>query len=409
MTALQEHHYQDFRLKRMRYNADTFRIEDAGRIAKPALIVGIVGFAGSIAGLMGSSERFYFSYLTAYLFWLGLGLGGLFITMLHHLTGSVWSVVFRRIAEALSSTLPLMALLFVPVALGIHNLYEWSHPEALSDPILAKKAGFLNPTFFIIRAVIYLGGWSFLAWKLRSLSLQQDENPHVDFKPRFVKVSAPGMIFFALSISFAAFDWMMSLFPHWYSTIYGVYFAMGSIMASMALIIVVTVRLQAMGILKETISAEHRHDLGKLVFAFMILWAYMAFSQYFLIWYANLPEETIYYHQRWIGSWKTVALMIVFGHFTIPFLLLISRPAKRHPAFLAVMAVWMMAIHYIDLYWNVMPVNAPEGAAVHHTDLTMLIALGGLFMFWFLRTLSSHPLVPVGDPKLSASIHIVSR
>lgn len=393
----------------MRYNAGTYSIEEAPRAGRPALALGILGLAGMAGSIATHSEQFYHSYLIAYLFWLGIGLGGLFIVMLHHLTGSVWSVVLRRIAESLAMTIPLMALLFVPILFGIHDLYEWSHPEAASDPILMKKAIWLNPVFFAIRAFVYLGIWSFLAWRLTRISLEQDKEGTADCKHRFIKTSAPGMILFALTVSFAAFDWLMSLAPHWYSTIYGVYFAMGSIMAALATVILTVMQLQKKQALIGIVSAEHRHDLGKLLFAFMILWTYMAFSQYFLIWYANIPEETIFYQRRWIGSWKGVSLLLVFGHFVIPFFVLISRPAKRSVNVLGTMAVWLLVMHWIDLYWNVMPNLRPAGAHISPRDLTATIAIGGLVIWWFIRNLVKHSLAPVGDPKLRASINTVSK
>ncbi len=393
----------------MRYNADTFRLEDSSRLGKPALIIGVVGLATSFGGLALHPADFFSSYLTAWLFWVGIGLGGLFLTMLHHLTGSVWSVTIRRLMEALAGTLPIMAVLFIPILFGIHDLYEWSHSEAQHDPILMKKAIWLNPLFFGLRSVIYLSVWSFLAWRLRTISIDQDKGGTDEHRARFVKVSAPGMIVFALTVSFASFDWLMSLNPHWYSTIFGVYFAMGSIMAMLAFLIIVIGRLQSKGALVGIITEEHRHDLGKLFFAFMILWAYMAFSQYFLIWYANLPEETIFYRQRWVGSWKAISLLIVFGHFTVPFLMLTSRPAKRNMTYLTLICGWMLLMHYVDLYWNIFPTFSQEGFHINPWNFTTLIGIGGVMIYSFIRMLASHPLVPVGDPRLSDSINTLSK
>lgn len=393
----------------MVYNAENYRIEADGRFGKPALIVGALGLIVSLGGILSHRETFFAAYLTAWLFWLGIALGGLFLVMLHHLTGSVWSVIVRRIAEGLAGTIPILAVLFLPILLGIHDLYEWSHPEALHDAILVHKASWLNPTAFSVRAIIYLSLWSFLTWKLRKLSFQQDIGDSPSLKSRFLGTSAWGMILFSLSISFAAFDWLMSLTPHWFSTIYGVYFAMGSIMASLAMLIVSISRLQSKGALVEVINEERRHDLGKLFFAFIILWAYMAFSQYFLIWYANLPEETIFYHHRWTGSWKAVSLAIVFGHFVLPFFLLISRPAKRGPILLPLVSGWMLLMHYIDLYWNVMPTFSRDGASISPWHFSTLIGIGGITIYFFIRSLVKYPLVPVKDIRLAESINIVSK
>jgi len=394
----------------MHLNATTYRLEDADRLKKIPLILFLVGLAGGATYAATHSEQFYYSYLTAYLFWLGPALGGLFFTMLHHLTGSVWSIVLRKFAEAFAATIPALAVLFIPILFGLHDLYHWSHAEAVAaDPLLSKKAGWLNPAFFGIRAALYLGIWAFLAWRLGKLSDRQDGGMTEELKSGFLKVSAPGMILFALTVSFASFDWMMSLNPHWYSTIFGVYYAMGSIMAFLGLLIVVVTRLQAKGILAQEITAEHRHDVGKLFFAFIILWAYMAFSQYFLIWYANLPEETIYYRMRWVGSWRTVSLLIVFGHFVVPFFALISRPAKRNPLLLGIIALWMLLMHWVDIYWNVAPHQHKEGAHISPADFTTMLLIGVVVFYFFWRRLASHPIIPVGDPKLADSLALVSK
>jgi hypothetical protein len=394
----------------MNYNTTTYRLEDTKRLVRVPLILALLAFSGLVSYAANHSAQFYHSYLNAFLFWLGLGLGGLFFTMLHHLTSSIWSVVLRRIAEALANTLPLLAILFIPILFGLHDLYPWSHSaEVAADPSLLKKAGYLNPTFFTIRAVIYFVVWSLLAWRLGAISDAQDKGANEAQKGSFIRFSAPGMILFAVTVSFAAFDWMMSLFPKWYSTIYGVYFGMGSIMATLAVMALIIAQLRRSGALKNEITEEHYHDLGKLLFAFVILWTYMAFSQYFLIWYANIPEETIYYRDRWIGSWKAVSLLIVFGSFVIPFLVLISRPAKRNLKVLVVVAIWLLLMHWTDLFWNIEPTLHTENMHIAPSDFTAMIGIGALFFWRFWSYLTKRPLMPVGDPKLEASIHTISK
>lgn len=388
----------------MHFNPSTYRLEDTARAKRIPLIVAAISIAGLLSSWSRSPEQFMHSYLNALLFWVGIGLGGLFLMLLHYLTGSIWSVAYRRIAESFASTLPITALLFIPILLQMGHLYEWSHADKVAaSPLLQKKTGYLNVNFFTIRAVFYFAVWNFLAWRLGKLSDRQDAGHSEALRQSIIRTAAPGMIIFALTVAFASYDWMMSLQPEWYSTIYGVNFAMGSIMAALALMAVLFVKLRSVGAF-ENLSEERIHDLGKMLFAFVILWAYMAFSQYFLIWYANLPEETIFYHHRWVGSWKFVSMVIVFGHFVLPFLMLISRPAKRNRFFLAAMALWMLLMHWVDLYWNIEPNLHHDTAHIAPSDLTTMAVIGALFFWRFWSYLCKRPIVPIGDPKLAASM-----
>jgi len=379
----------------------------AGR-ARIWWIVAAVGAALCLWGVISDHRQFHFSYLVAFAFWTTIALGGLFFLMIHHLTGSVWSIVVRRFFEAVAKNLYLMAFLFIPVLVGAHELYHWSHPEAVAtDTILQKKAGYLNVPFWTIRAALYFAIWSLLVWRLTALSERQDRGEAVSGS--FAKIAAPGMILFAFSATFAAFDWLMALDPHWYSTIYGVYIVMGGIMAMFALVVRMVNAARRQGALQGAVTAEHYHDLGKLLFAFMIMWAYMAFSQYFLIWYANLPEETIFYRHRWIGGWKAISLLLPLGHFAVPFFLLINRPAKRNPAFLGTIALGLLAMHWIDLYWNVIPILHPKGATFSYLDGATMLFTGGLFMAFLWKRLGARPLVPVNDPRLEDSLKFVNK
>jgi hypothetical protein len=222
-------------------------------------------------------------------------------------------------------------------------------------------------------------------------------------------VSGAGLILFAITITFAAFDWMMSLDAHWYSTIYGAYFFAGSSMAMMAFALIIVIYLRRKKVLHETITIEHDHDIAKLAFAFIVFWAYMAFSQYMLIWYANIPEETIWYEHRWIGSWKTVSIVLMLGHFVIPFMILITRGAKRMPGLMLVGGFWLLAMHYIDIYWNVMPTFAHHGAHFSWMDLSTMVGIGGIFVWYFWRVFTAKALLPVNDPRLEASIEFVNQ
>jgi hypothetical protein len=377
-----------------------------GRIA---LIVGGVGLAFSAAGFFLDAKQFYHSYLTAFVFWVTVGLGGLFFTMLHHLTGATWSVVLRRFSESLMVGLPLMVILFLPLIAGLHDLYHWTHEEAVAaDHILQQKEPWLNVPFFLVRILVYFGVWFLLAGMLQKYSLRQDEGSDPGLTDKMRRLSAPGMILFALTLTYAAFDWLMSLNPHWYSTIFGVYIFSGSLLAGLAFILLSALNLRSKGILRDVITIEHYHDLGKLLFAFTVFWAYIAFSQYMLIWYGNIPEETEFFLDRWTGSWKYVSLVIVFGHFALPFLILATRAAKRNLTLLRVMGFWYLIIHWVDIYWIVMPSLHAEGFSASWMDLTTMAGIGGLFVWYFWKRLASHATVLLNDPNLENSIRFTN-
>lgn len=398
----------------MDISKDSFRIPQAGSFGFTTLIVGMLGLAAAGIGWWADSTRFFFGYLVAFAFWLSLALGALFFVMLHHLVNAQWSVVIRRVAEALMAPIPVLGLLFIPLVFGMHDLFEWMHPEMVAgDHILMSKAPFLNQTFFIIRAVAYFAIWSYLAHRLYRLSVASDSGLTREQLMAMRKTSAYGMLLFSLSITFAGFDWLMSLNPHWYSTIFGVYFFAGGLLSIICLLIVVTMWLRKRGILTREITAEHYHDLGKLMFGFIIFWGYIGFSQYLLIWYANIPEETVWYLDRWDGSWKYVSLLLVFGSFAVPFCIMIFRNVKRALSFQAAVAVWMLLMHWVDLYWVVLPTFTKEqglaGAHFSWVDAAAMVGIGGLFFWAFWQKFVAQPTVPVGDPKLQLSIEHVNH
>jgi len=385
-----------------------FRLSGDGKFGRNALIVGTFGVAASIVGLVVDKGHFFHSYLIAYAFWLTLGLGALFFTMLHHLTNATWSVVLRRISENVMMVLLFMAILFIPIIAGIGQLYHWSHHEIVSaDPVLQQKSTYLNAGFFVIRSVIYFGIWIFLAWSLYKISIKQDGEFRDGQIQRMKKLSAPGMLLFAFTITFAAFDWFMSLNAHWYSTAFGVYIFSGSLLSALAFITLATIFLSEKGVLANLITPEHYHDLGKLLFAFTVFWGYIAFAQYFLIWYANIPEETIWYRVRWT-DWRPLSLLIIFGHFVIPFVVLISRGAKRNPVVMRTMAIWLLFIHWVDLYWVIMPNHAGQALQSTWIDIATMAGIGGLTLWFFWRRMASQALVPVNDPRLQASARLIS-
>jgi hypothetical protein len=398
----------------------------------PASINRAIYFAGALTmllalfGLLGAfaaETQFAFSYLTAFLFAVSIAIGSLFWVMIHHLTAAGWSVVVRRLFENLTQCLPVLTLLFLPIALSLGSLYGWMDAEAnANDPLWQAKRGYLNSGWFIARAAVYLLCWTGLAWRLRSWSVQQDQSgdqpPHPQplspggargemgdpaLTRKMAGLSSWGLVLLALTSTYAAFDWLMSLDYRWYTTMYGVYFWAGSIVSSLAALTLTVVVLRAAGWLRRTITAEHLHDLGKLLFAFTIFWAYIAFSQYLLIWYANLTEETSWYLYRLQGGWRSVTIALMLGHFVVPFVVLLRRDAKRSPLVLGFVAVWLLAFHYLDLYWQVMPTLHPE-ASLHWLDIVWLFAFVGVVMLGLLYGMKTSALLPARDPRLGESL-----
>ena len=292
----------------MKFDNQTYRISGASNIGQRLLLAGIAGLILSGVGLFFDSRQFFHSYLVAFTFWVSVGLGGLFFTMLHHLVSASWSVVLRRMFENVMIALPLLFIFFIPIAFGMGNLYEWTDADKVAvDHLLQGKAGYLNSGFFLARTLIYFAIWSIIAFLAYKLSLRQDQAHSEALTAKMKKVSAPGMILLAVTLTFAAWDWLMSLDAHWYSTIFGAYYFAGSALSALAVVTLIAIYLRSKQVLVRQITPEHYHDLAKLLFAFTVFWAYMAFSQYFLIWYANIPEETIWFQHRWAGSWKAIS------------------------------------------------------------------------------------------------------
>ena len=376
------------------------------RLPMLGLVLAVVGLGAALAaGLANAASRsqLWHSWLVGALFVLSIALGGMFFVLIHHSTQAGWSVVVRRVGENAMATVPYLALLFVPLLFGMGDLFHWSHAEAVAaDPLLQHKAPYLNVPFFLIRTVIFFAIWSAIAIWFGRLSRLQDTTGDRQLTRRMRKASAPALILFALSVTFFSFDWVMSLDPHWYSTIFGVYFFAGSVMAFFALLALVA--LGQRDLLARVLNEEHLHDIGKLLFAFLVFWAYMAFSQYLLIWYANLPEETGFFAQRLAGSWRPVTILLSLGHFVVPFFFLMPRTVKRNRLALKVAALWLLAMHLLDMYWLVMPSLHADGAGLHWLDFAAVIGCTGVFLATFGRSLGRQAMVPLRDPRLSESI-----
>ncbi len=393
----------------MTVDASQFTLRNGEGFGKRSLWIGVGGLALSAIGIAVDPARFFHSYLVAYMFWTTVGLGALFLVMLHYLVNARWSIVIRRLLEAVMATLPAMAILFIPIAAGIHQLYPWSDASAVArDALLTQKASYLNSVFFLVRASVYFAIWYLLSRSLYRASVAEDNAYDEARRARTRRVAAGGMLLFALTSTFAAFDWLMSLDPHWYSTIYGAYVFAGAVLSILSFAMLVALHLRRKGILADVIGVEHYNDLGKLAFAFTIFWAYMAFSQYFVIWYGNIPEETLWYAHRWVGSWKIASLLLVVGRFALPFLFLMPKTIKRNLPFLAVISVWMLLMQWLDMYWLVMPGQSPEGAGLSWMEPVTMAGVGGIFVWLFWRRLASAPLIPVGDPRLEGSLRSLS-
>jgi hypothetical protein len=373
-------------------------------IAVTLLVLAVGSGAVALSRWDADPRRFLHTYLTALVFVISISIGSLAWLMLQHLTGAVWSIALRRQMENLTRPLPWLALGFVPLALNLPKLYVWADPSRVSsDPGLARKAAWLDPSFFNGRAAAYLAAWAILAGLLARMSDRQDRTSAPRWIGRMRAMSSWGLVLLGFTSSFAAFDWMMSLDPLWASTMYGVYFWAGCLVSSLAGLILLALALRGSVGPGAPVTVEHLHDLGKLLFAFAVFWAYIAFCQYFLIWYANLPEETSWYVTRRRGTWNTLSWALCFGHFVVPFLLLMFRPVRRSPFWLGFLAAWILVFHYLDLYWQIMPVPYPGGAPPDWLDVavptTLVLASGAIVAL----ACNARPVVPIGDRRLPES------
>ncbi|QOJ15679.1 MAG: quinol:cytochrome C oxidoreductase [Planctomycetia bacterium] len=394
--------------------SETRRFE---RTCPSALIAAVIGVAALAAGFVmkpGGADlrQFMNSYLLAYLFVLSISLGCLFFVLIQHVVAAGWSVVVRRLAEQIAGAMPLMALLVIPIVVFRTELYPWLNPTDEMKHLVEHKRPYLNDTFFIIRVAAYFAVWTLLSRGFLSASLRQDANGDAAISTRLRTLAAPSLILYGVTVSFAAVDFMKALSPMWFSTIFGVYWFAGCALSGFGFLALVAMWVQGSGKLTRAITKEHYHDLGKLMFAFVVFWTYIAFSQYMLIWYANIPEETRWYLVRQSGDWWQVSLALLLGHFCIPFVLFISRHPKRSKATLFIFAVWVLLMHWLDLFYLTRPPEAPEGLLagtgggipLHLLDALCIVGVGGLFWAWVASALARHSLVPERDPWLKESL-----
>ena len=396
------------------YTLPAERFEAYGR---RALIAGGIGIAASAAGFVLAPGHFFRAWLIAFMLFLGIALGSMALMMIQHLSGGSWGI-FRRIFEASSRTIPLLGLLFLPVLLGMHELYPWTHPDLVAeDQILQHKAPYLNTTFFIIRALLYFVAWSALAMILNRLSLRQDSGD-VSVNIPIQRLSGAGLVIYALTVTFAGIDWIMSLNPHWFSTLFGFLIMGGQGLAALCFTVIVATMLWPKEPTTSWLKPNHIHDLGKLMFAFVMLWAYFNFSQYLLIYAANLVEEVPYMLTRTSHGWQYLAIFLAAFHFAVPWLLLLSRDRKRNPRRLALVAAWLLFVRWADLFMMISPefvatggnLHAAHGEHVesqlfiHWVDIAALLAVGGLWSWMFFSQIGRRQLFPAGDPYLREAL-----
>lgn len=381
---------------------------DTGRgLVRGGTIAGVVGLVGMVIGFATVPRQAYISYLTAYAAVLTTVLGALIMVMISHATGAKWFVVLRRLTETVAATLPLLAVLFVPIVLGMHWLYPWTTPAALpahARELVEQKRAYLDVRFFIVRAGLYFAVWIVIGELLRRWSVRQDREPDLGLTLRQRRWSAGGLPFVALALTFASFDWLMSLTPTWYSTIYGVYAFAGGFVAALALVAVVARFLEAEGTLGERVTPAHDHALGNLLLTFVIFWAYIAFSQFLIIWIADVPEESAWYATRMHDGWGAIGVALAIGHFAIPFVLLLFRRVKRSAVTLAGLGFWLLGMHALDVYWLVSPTLHPGAVVVHPLDFAAFAMVIGFTAAFGAARLRRAAPVPVGDPYLAASL-----
>ena len=376
--------------------------ESVGHLQQRALIAGVIGVVLCVIGYVKSPESLLHSYLLAFMFILGLSLGSLGLLMLQHLTGGMWGIVIRRPLESATRALPLVFILFAPIFFGFRSLYgAWLNAPTTGDGRLSDfQQHYLTASWFHIRALIYFAVWLLLMWIFNSWSRKQDiDREDRALRRRLKMLAGPGIILYFFAMSFAAIYWVMSLSPHWASTIYGFLYVAGQLISSMSLMICVVVLLSRAPVFAGVLKPRYLHDLGKLLLAFVMLWAYFSFSQLLIIWSGNAPEEISFYRSRLYGEWGYVSVIILIFHFFVPFFLLLSRDLKRNPSLLPKVALWLIFMRFVDIFWLTRP-EFTSSAIPSLWDLAAALGLIGLWLFVFAWQLQKMPLLPLGEPKL---------
>ena len=384
---------------------------ESGRFAGLSVLLGVIAFVALAlcgAGAAIDPKQFSFSWLFAFGFFFTLCAGCFFWTIVHYATDAEWTVVVRRQLENIAVLVAVLAILFIPILLLRHHLYQWMNIAPGKEATLDSKRAYLNLNFFILRAAFFLGFFIIASQLLRRFSVRQDKDGNPQFTIRLRKVAFASLPLFALCLTFGAFDWLMSLNYRWFSTMFGVYIFAGAAGSSMALLVLVIAALQRAGYLKNVVTLEHYHIMGKWMFAFCVFWAYIGFGQYMLIWYANMPEETQYYLTRNTESWWNLSMLLVIGRFFGPFAILLLRSIKKHPSQLCYVAAWILLMQMLDIYLVVLPALHGTGVHVSLWDFAALIAIGATLAFAYLRIVGKTSLFPVRDPRLVESLKLVN-
>jgi hypothetical protein len=364
-----------------------------------AAIVGIAGLILTAIGLFVSPSQFFRSYLWAFLFWFGIALGCLPLLMLYHLVGGAWGFTIRRIIESGTRTLPLLAVMFIPILFGIPWLYEWSQPDKVAQiQALQLKRAYLNIPFWILRTLFYFAVWLFYAYRLNRMSARQDETGDTALPRRFQRFSGPGLVVYGLTITFASFDWAMSLEPQWYSTIYGMLWIVSQALSGLAFAIAILALMGGTAPISRLSLPDSLHDLGNLLLAFVMLWAYLSFAQLLIVWSGNLPEEIQWYLSRLHHGWQWIAAALITFHFFVPFFLLLARFKKRHIRWIATIALLVLVMRVVDTYWIITPAFYRDHFTLHWLDLFALVGIGGIWLAVYARQLAVMPLLPLHDP-----------
>ncbi len=368
--------------------------------------LGVLGLAVLGAGVLVDRAQFFRSYLVGFMFWGGIAFGSFGFVALNHIAGGRWGIVIRRICEAAMRTLPLIAVLFVPILFGMHDLYEWTHADHVAhDPVLQYKASwYLNTEGFIVRAVIYFAIWFLFAYGMLRVSREQDATGAPQTVRRLQFLGRGAIVAYVLTMTLASVDWMMSIEPHWYSTIYGLLIIAGQVLNAFAFAIVILVLLADHEPVARVANVERFHDLGKMLLAFVMIYAYFAFSQFLIVWSGNLPEETPWYLKRITGGWQYLAILLPAFHFFLPFFVLLSRNLKRNPRRLIFVALLMIVMRLLDLFWYIAPAYSPGAFRVHWMDVAAVLGIGGVWLAAFLWQFQGRPVVPLRDPALPLEV-----
>ena len=382
--------------------------DDLMRLRGRSLVFGVLGLILMAVGFfINGREEFLQSYLIGYIFWMGITMGSLALLMVQYLSGGAWGLLARRVFEAATRNLPLMLVLFIPIAMNLPVLYEWVRPEAAADPEIHEKAAYLNAPFFYARAAAFFAILGGLAFILNRWSKEQDDTaPRLPGPKdgRMRVLSGPGLVLYVVILTFMSVDWVMSLAPHFYSTIFGVLMLGGQGLSTIAFTIIVLSALSRFKPLSDVIEADHFHDFGKLMLAFTMLWAYFNVSQLIIIWSGNLPEEIPWYIERLQGAWAPVAGAVLVGHFFLPFGLLLSRDLKRHPKLLSRLALFVLTMRVVDLIWTIGPVFRHQTSTIHWLDFAMVLGMGGIWLGMFFTTIAGRALLPAHDPYFKESL-----